>query len=195
MAYPQPNKHITQPPNQAAHVPPTASYAPPSSGEVLIYDANKLESVNVIEAHQSALSSLSVNNTGTMLASASEKGTIIRVFSIPSGERLFHFRRGTLPAQIYCMSFNATSSLLSVSSATETIHIFKLTAQQSPFPPSSSSSPPTSPSGEPESSPSARRRRGESFSSNRDRSQSPSSEDAGTPTEAAPSTPIHTTSS
>src|ERR1700749_2106636 len=70
-ASPQPNKHIAQPPNQAAHVPPTAAYVPPSSGEVLIYDANKLESVNVIEAHQSALCSLSVNNTGTMLATAS----------------------------------------------------------------------------------------------------------------------------
>jgi autophagy-related protein 18 len=31
-----------------------------------------------------------------------------------------------MPASIYCMSFNATSSLLCVSSATETVHIFKL---------------------------------------------------------------------
>lgn len=42
-----------------------------------------------------------------------------------------------MPSRIYCMSFNIMSTLLCVSSATETIHIFKLGHQVS----SSSSSP------------------------------------------------------
>jgi len=83
----------------------------------------------VIKAHQSSLGCLSINSDGTMLATASEKGTVIRVFSVPGGERLFHFRRGSLPAQIFCMSFNATSTLLCVSSSSETVHIFKLVNQ------------------------------------------------------------------
>ena len=61
-----------------------------------------------------------------MLATASDKGTIIRVFQIPSARKLYQFRRGSMPSRIYSMSFNATSSLLCVSSATETIHVFKL---------------------------------------------------------------------
>ena len=70
-----------------------------------------------------------MNNEGTLLATASEKGTIIRVFALPSAQKLYQFRRGSMPARIHCMSFNATSTLLCVSSATETIHIFKLSPE------------------------------------------------------------------
>ncbi|KAE9966597.1 hypothetical protein EG327_011780 [Venturia inaequalis] len=127
-----------------SHVPPgsQASHAAPqNAGHVRIFDATTLESVNTIEAHQSAIGCLALNSDGTLLATASEKGTVIRVFAIPSGENLFQFRRGTLPAHIYNMSFNATSTLLCVSSASETVHIFKLvnTAQRGSGPASPTS--------------------------------------------------------
>ncbi|KAF2671952.1 WD40 repeat-like protein, partial [Microthyrium microscopicum] len=181
MAFPQPSKQSVSSYNQPAHAPPTGNFLPPTTGEVLIYDTNKIESVNVIEAHQTTLGSLAINNSGTMLATASEKGTIIRVFSIPSGERLFHFRRGSLPAQIYCMSFNAASTLLAVSSATETIHIFKLVAQQSSSRQAGSSVSPPEPAS-PTTPDAVSRRRSESFSSGLDRSGSNSDDDMGTPT-------------
>jgi WD domain, G-beta repeat. len=96
---------------------------------VLIFDALKLEAINVIEAHRSPLSCITLNSEGTLLATASDKGTIIRVFSVPDGHKLYQFRRGSMPSRIYSMSFNTTSTLLCVSSATETIHIFKLSHQ------------------------------------------------------------------
>lgn len=65
-----------------------------------------------------------------MLASASEKGTVIRVWSIPGSEKLYQFRRGTREARIYSMNFNAMSTLLAVSSAHDTVHIFKLGSQK-----------------------------------------------------------------
>ena len=86
-----------------------------------------------------------MDNSGTKLATASDKGTIIRVFSIPDARKLAQFRRGSLPARIFSMAFNATSTLLCVSSATETIHVFKLSDSQSPESLSST----TSPSGTP----------------------------------------------
>ncbi|QDS73401.1 hypothetical protein FKW77_007818 [Venturia effusa] len=132
LAYPCPlvvsPSSITKKPS---HVPPgsqASHVAPQNAGHVRIFDATTLESVNTIEAHQSSIGCLALNSDGTLLATASEKGTVIRVFAIPSGENLFQFRRGTLPAHIYNMSFNATSTLLCVSSASETIHIFKLVA-------------------------------------------------------------------
>jgi autophagy-related protein 18 len=64
-----------------------------------------------------------------LLATASDKGTIIRVFSVPDAHKLYQFRRGSMPSRIYSMAFNSTSTLLCVSSATETIHIFKLGPQ------------------------------------------------------------------
>ena len=83
-----------------------------------------------------------LNNEGTILATASDKGTIIRVFSVPDAHKLYQFRRGSMPSRIFSMSFNITSTLLCVSSATDTIHIFKLGPQSS------------SPTAEPFSSPS-----------------------------------------
>lgn len=54
------------------------------------------------------------------------QGTVIRVFTIPGAEKVYQFRRGTYAAKIYSMSFNLVSTLLCVSSDTETVHIFKL---------------------------------------------------------------------
>lgn len=82
--------------------------------------------VNVIQAHKSPIAHIAINSTGTLLATASDKGTVIRVFSIPSAEKLYQFRRGTREAKIHSISFNAVSSLLAVSSATDTVHIFRL---------------------------------------------------------------------
>jgi len=86
----------------------------------------KLEAINVVEAHRSPLSCIALNNEGTLLATASDKGTVIRVFSVPDARKIYQFRRGSMPSRIYSMSFNTTSTLLCVSSATETVHIFKL---------------------------------------------------------------------
>ncbi|KAI4276111.1 MAG: hypothetical protein LQ337_002730 [Flavoplaca oasis] len=128
LAYPLPQK---SPPvnlvnTHASHAPPTTDHIPPTTGDVLIFDALKLEAINVAEAHRSPLSCISINNTGTLLATASDKGTIIRVFAIPSAKKLYQFRRGSMPSRIYSMAFNSTSTLLCVSSASDTVHIFKL---------------------------------------------------------------------
>lgn len=111
-----------------SHAPPGASTSPAATGHVILYDALKCEAVNVVEAHKSPLSSLALNSEGTLLATASDKGTIIRVFSVPDAQKLYQFRRGTYPSRIFSMSFNLVSSLLCVSSATETVHIFRLGA-------------------------------------------------------------------
>ncbi|ORY09673.1 WD40-repeat-containing domain protein [Clohesyomyces aquaticus] len=128
LVYPLPTKAAPATFQPPTHAPPKSDHVPPTSGEVLIYDATKLEAVNVVEAHNSPLSCIALNNEGTLLATSSEKGTIIRVFSIPDAQKLYQFRRGSIPARIYSMSFNSTSTLLCVSSATETVHIFRLGA-------------------------------------------------------------------
>ncbi|KAI0703305.1 WD40 repeat-like protein [Earliella scabrosa] len=105
---------------------PTAPSSAPSTGDVLLFSTRSLTVANVIQAHKSPISFLSINSTGTMLATASEKGTVIRVWSIPGAEKLYQFRRGTREARIYSINFNIVSTLLVVSSAHDTVHIFKL---------------------------------------------------------------------
>ncbi|ERF71724.1 Autophagy-related protein 18 [Endocarpon pusillum Z07020] len=142
LAYPLPQKSATSSFAPPSHAPPGSSHVIPTSGEVLLFDTVKLEAINVVEAHRSPLSCMVLNNEGTILATASDKGTIIRVFSVPDAHKLYQFRRGSMPSRIFSMSFNITSTLLCVSSATDTIHIFKLGPQSS------------SPTAEPFSSPS-----------------------------------------
>ena len=48
------------------------------------------------------------------------------MWSIPGAEKLYQFRRGTREARIYSINFNIVSTLLCVSSAHDTVHIFKL---------------------------------------------------------------------
>ncbi|KAM4524022.1 WD repeat domain phosphoinositide-interacting protein 1-like [Odontesthes bonariensis] len=101
-------------------------------GEITVYDANNLSTVTLIQAHDSPLAALTFNASGTKLASASEKGTVIRVFSIPEGQRMFEFRRGMKRyVSISSLSFSADTQFLCASSNTETVHIFKL-EQHSP---------------------------------------------------------------
>ncbi|KAF2129600.1 WD repeat domain phosphoinositide-interacting protein 2 [Dothidotthia symphoricarpi CBS 119687] len=147
LVYPLPTKAAPATFQPPSHAPPKADHVAPTSGEVLIYDATKMEAVNVIEAHNSPLSCIALNNDGTLLATASEKGTIIRVFSIPDAQKLYQFRRGSIPARIYSMSFNSASTLLSVSSATETVHIFRLGGPNASQSNSISSGPDKAPSG------------------------------------------------
>ncbi|XP_045140314.1 WD repeat domain phosphoinositide-interacting protein 2 [Echinops telfairi] len=96
-------------------------------GEVQVFDTVNLRAANMIPAHDSPLAALAFDASGTKLATASEKGTVIRVFSIPEGQKLFEFRRGVKRCVSICsLAFSMDSLFLSASSNTETVHIFKL---------------------------------------------------------------------
>ena len=43
---------------------------------------------SVIQAHETELGALSVNPDGTLIASASQRGTVIKIFSADGGETL-----------------------------------------------------------------------------------------------------------
>lgn len=125
LAYPSP---VPSPTSPLAAPPPVAPSSQPQtqSGDVLLFSTRSLTVANVIQAHKSPISFLSINSTGSLLATASDKGTVIRVWSIPGAEKLYQFRRGTREARIYSINFNLVSSLLAVSSAHDTVHIFRL---------------------------------------------------------------------
>lgn len=95
------------------------------SGQVQLIDLARTEKAPVeILAHQAALSCLALNAQGTRLATASEKGTLIRIFDTTTGMLVSELRRGAQPASIYCLNFNSDSSLLCAASDHGTVHIF-----------------------------------------------------------------------
>uniref|UniRef100_A0AAZ3R6W6 WD repeat domain phosphoinositide-interacting protein 2 n=1 Tax=Oncorhynchus tshawytscha TaxID=74940 RepID=A0AAZ3R6W6_ONCTS len=100
-------------------------------GEVQVFDTVNLRAANMIPAHDSPLAAVVFDASGTKLATASEKGTVIRVFSIPEGQKLFEFRRGVKRCVSICsLAFSMEGLYLSASSNTETVHIFKLETQK-----------------------------------------------------------------
>lgn len=113
-------------PNTGPSSSSSASSNSSNTGDILLFDSVSLSVTNLLRAHKSPLSHISINSTGTLLASSSEKGTVIRVFSLPDGEKKYEFRRGSYSAKIYSIGWNLKSTLMAVSSDTETVHIFKL---------------------------------------------------------------------
>lgn len=81
----------------------------------------------MIPAHDNPLAALAFSPNGQRIATASEKGTVIRVFSVSDGSKLYEFRRGVKRCvAISCLSFSMCNQYLACSSNTETVHVFKL---------------------------------------------------------------------
>mmetsp|Transcript_6453 Transcript_6453/g.15687 ORF Transcript_6453/g.15687 Transcript_6453/m.15687 type:complete len:526 (+) Transcript_6453:1-1578(+) len=95
------------------------------AGLLSVVDVVSLKTVGKVVAHRSPLQAMCMNPTGQLLATASVKGTVVRVFSLPSMEVLCLFRRGASPCQIYHLSFSGDSDFLVVSAASGTAHIFR----------------------------------------------------------------------
>lgn len=96
-------------------------------GNIQIYDAGNLQPRIIIEAHSSNIAAMNFSSSGGLLATASQKGTVIRVFCTKNGQRVLEFRRGVKRyAQIVSLNFSICGNYLSVSSNTETIHVFKI---------------------------------------------------------------------
>ncbi|PZC71079.1 hypothetical protein B5X24_HaOG214150 [Helicoverpa armigera] len=93
-------------------------------GEVQIFDAVHLNAKCVISAHDSPLAALAWSMCGRRLATASERGTVIRVFAVPERTRLYEFRRGVKRCvSIACLAFSACGAYLAATSNTETVHV------------------------------------------------------------------------
>ncbi|KAL1130235.1 hypothetical protein AAG570_013173 [Ranatra chinensis] len=109
---------------------------------LLIFPGHKMGSVQLVDlanteagmssapvtlnAHQTEIACLAVNQQGTLVATASVKGTLIRVWDTIKRNLLVELRRGTDPATLYCINFSRDSEFLCCSSDKGTIHIFAL---------------------------------------------------------------------
>lgn len=102
------------------------------TGSVHIYDVLPLREKKIsspaipIYAHQGQIAQIELSRCGSKLATASDKGTLIRVFDTVSKARLFEFRRGADPAAIYSIVFSKDWSFLAVTSDKGTLHLFAL---------------------------------------------------------------------
>lgn len=102
-----------------------------SHGQIQLVE---LESGNVtiIPAHSTPLRAMDLSPDGSLLATASEQGTLVRVFSTRNCVRIAELRRGVDPAFVFSISISPDSSILAVTSDKSTLHIFDLPSQTHP---------------------------------------------------------------
>jgi len=103
------------------------AFPAPDTGKVQLVDlANTEKPARFISAHEAKLCCVTLNIPGTRIATASDKGTLVRVFDTGNGQLLTELRRGSQPATIYSINFSSDSSLLCASSSHGTIHVFSV---------------------------------------------------------------------
>lgn len=79
-----------------------------------------------IMAHDSRIACIALTQDGRLVATASSKGTLIRVFNTLDGSLLQEVRRGTDRAEIQSLTFSSNGRWLATSSDRGTIHVFGL---------------------------------------------------------------------
>lgn len=94
-------------------------------------ELDDIKKTTLIAAHKTYLACLALNSDGTKLATASETGTLIRIFDTATGAKLQEMRRGADSAVICSICFHPSSEWLAVSSDKGTVHVFSLTRKHS----------------------------------------------------------------
>ncbi|KAJ6110243.1 phosphatidylinositol 3-5-bisphosphate-binding protein [Penicillium sp. IBT 16267x] len=94
-----------------------------SPGQVQLIEL-ETGNISIIPAHSSALRAMALSPDGEVLATASEIGTLIRVFSAANCTKLAELRRGVDHAVIFSLSFSPSNTLLAVTSDKSTLHVF-----------------------------------------------------------------------
>ena len=79
-----------------------------------------------INAHNSLINCISINSDGSLVATASNNGHIIRLFCISNGQFIEEFRRGKDKATINNISFDEFSNYMGVCSDKGVVHIFSM---------------------------------------------------------------------
>ena len=106
-----------------------AAFPYEAQGSIFIGDFfQKCEKLSVLHAHDSRVVCISINKEGTLMASSSDKGTLIRIYIINDDQKFWEFRRGTKSVEMNCITFDPNNKFIGCSSNVGTIHIFSITS-------------------------------------------------------------------
>ena len=116
--------------SQCAARPLLALPGAAGEGVVLVRDAGGSgHTLCELHAHRTPLAALAFSPDGQLLASASEKGTVVRLHALPSAVPIATLRRGLAPAGIASLAFGPRTAgppLVVAASDTGTVHVFRV---------------------------------------------------------------------
>jgi len=96
-----------------------------NKGDVAVWKY-KSDIYKTIKAHLTNIEAIALNNDGKYIATASETGTLIRVFNVETEKQEYEFRRGSQSAFIHDICFSNDTKFLACCSGNGTIHIWDL---------------------------------------------------------------------
>lgn len=107
---------------------PISTFAFPNGKDIIIYKQGVEKTIS--NAHLHPIIAMDITNDGSILATVSEKGTLIKLWNTETGEKLKELRRGIDGAIINCLKFDVNGERLLVTSEKDTIHIFSLLSNE-----------------------------------------------------------------
>ena len=97
---------------------------------------HRIHFLTSINAHDHSVTRMLIgggtNTQPIFLATASSKGTAIRVFGLPKGSLLWEWHRGSRPCHIYSISWNGAADRLVTYGSSGTIHVFDWQKEKQP---------------------------------------------------------------
>ncbi|KAL3822796.1 hypothetical protein ACHAXA_005961 [Cyclostephanos tholiformis] len=107
--------------------------SPPATNKV----KHRIHFLSSINAHDHSVTRMLIgggrNTQQTYMATASSKGTAIRVFGLPHGSLLWEWHRGSRQCQIYSISWNGSADRLVTYGSSGTIHVFDWEGEKRPL--------------------------------------------------------------
>jgi len=95
----------------------------PGYVNIFNYETNTQKS---FKCHDHPITCIALNSDATKLAIASDQGTLIKVFDLPTQTKFREVRRGSDTCDIHGIHFSKDSKCLTVTSSKNTIHVFSL---------------------------------------------------------------------
>ncbi|CZT18530.1 uncharacterized protein RCC_04375 [Ramularia collo-cygni] len=94
--------------------------------QLISLKADNTTTKRIIRAHNSTLRCISLSQDGSLVATASEVGTLIRIFGTKSVDQVAEFRRGMDHAIVFNLAFSPGNRWVAATSDKGTLHLFDL---------------------------------------------------------------------
>lgn len=99
-------------------------------GTVKIVHFGDEKKVVEVPAHNGSVAAMKLSQDGSILVTASDKGTLLRMFNTTTGEKITEVRRGADHAVITDINLDASNKFLCCASDKGTIHVFSMNDDQ-----------------------------------------------------------------
>lgn len=100
--------------------------------QIVYLNATGSSTKRILRAHNSTLRCMKLSPDGSLLATASEQGTLIRVYDSHTLEQIGELRRGMDHATISSLAFSSGNRWLAATSDKGTLHVFDLRPSDQP---------------------------------------------------------------